>query len=122
LAIYMGFLTNATHGDAERARLYDTVLAHSTLTEMWRPLYQIKQDGSSVDADSVGLSFFSLHRDGTTFVGHTGSQAGFRAFLFFNPLTGAGVIAAINTDSDLPSGDESATVQRIRDRALELIR
>jgi CubicO group peptidase (beta-lactamase class C family) len=122
LALYLAFLTDATHGDAVKAKLYDTVLAHSTLTEMWRPLYQIKQDGSSVDADSVGLSFFSVHRGDATFVGHTGSQAGFRAFLYFNPKTGAGVIAAINTDSELPSGDESATVQRIRDRALELIR
>ena len=122
LALYMAFLTDATHGDAAKGKLYDTVLAHSTLTEMWKPLYTIKQDGSSVDADAVGLSFFSLRRGDTTFVGHTGSQAGFRAFLFFNPLTGAGVIAAINTDSDLPTGDESATVQRIRDRALELIR
>jgi len=63
-----------------------------------------------------------VHRDGVTFVGHTGSQAGFRGFLFLNPATGAGVIAAFNTDSELPSGDESATVTRIRDRALELIR
>ena len=121
-ALYLAFLTDATHGDAATARLYDTVLAHATLTEMWQPLYRIKQDGSSVDADSVGLSFFSLHRGDTTFVGHTGSQAGFRCFLFFNPVTGAGVVAAFNTDSDLPSGDESATVQRIRNRALELIR
>ena len=122
LALYMAFLTDATHGGAAKARLYDTVLAHSTLMEMWRPLYQIKQDGSAVDADSIGLSFFSVHRDGVTFVGHTGSQAGFRAFLYFNPATKAGVIAAFNTDSELPSGDESATVTRIRDRALELIR
>lgn len=122
LAIYLAFLTDATHGDAARARLYDTVLPHATLTEMWQPLYQIKQDGSSVDADAVGLSFFTLHRSGTTFIGHTGSQAGFRAFLFFNPANGTGVVAAFNTDSELPSGDESATVQRIRDRALELLR
>jgi CubicO group peptidase (beta-lactamase class C family) len=122
LALYMAFLTDATQGDAAKARLYGTVLAHSTLMEMWRPLYRIKQDGSAVDADAVGLSFFSVNRDGTTFVGHTGSQAGFRAFMFFNPGTGAGVVAAFNTDSELPSGDESATVQRIRDRALELIR
>lgn len=122
LAIYLAFLTDVTHGDASKARLYETVLAHSTLTEMWKPLYNIKQDGSSVDADAVGLSFFSLRRGDVTFVGHTGSQAGFRAILFFNPQNNAGVIAAINTDSDLPTGDESATVQRIRDRALELIR
>src|SRR5580704_1440569 len=104
LATYLGFLTNATHGDAATQRLYDTVLQHSTLTEMWRPLYKIQQDGSEYDEDSVGLSFFMVMRGQTSFVGHTGSQAGFRAFLFLNPATGAGVVAAFNTDSDLPRG------------------
>lgn len=121
LSLYLAFLTNATHGDAATQRLYDTVLKHTTLTEMWHPLYPIKQDGSSVDEDSVGLSFFIVRRGQTTFVGHTGNQAGFRAFMFLNPASGGGVIAAFNTDSDLPEGDESATVQRIRDQALSLI-
>jgi CubicO group peptidase (beta-lactamase class C family) len=121
LALYVAFLTNASHGDAATQRLYDTVLRHSTLTEMWQPRYAIKQDGSSVDEDSVGLSFFVVRRGRTSFVGHTGSQAGFRAFMFLNPVTGAAVIAAFNTDSELPEGDESATVQRIRDQALHLI-
>jgi CubicO group peptidase (beta-lactamase class C family) len=121
LALYLAFLTNASHGDAATQRLYDTVLKHATLTEMWQPLYPIKQDGSSVGEDAVGLSFFIVQRGPTILVGHTGNQAGFRAFLFLNPATGAGVIAAFNTDSDLPQGDESATVQRIRDQALGLI-
>ena len=44
--------------------------------------------------DSMALSFFVVHRQGATFIGHTGSQAGFRSFLFFNPENSAVVIAA----------------------------
>jgi CubicO group peptidase (beta-lactamase class C family) len=121
LAIYPGFLTNATHCDRATQQLHDTVLPHPTLTEMWRPLYKIQEDGSSVDEDSIWLSFFTVRHGQTTFVGHTGSQAGFRAFLSLNPLTGDGIVAAFNTDDgDLPAGQPSA-FQRIRNAALELI-
>ena len=121
LAAYLAFLTNATHGDPATQQLYDTVLRHSTLTEMWRPLYQTGADGSEIPEDAVGLSFFSVRHRQTVFVGHTGNQAGFRAFLFLNPDTGAGVIAAFNTDSDLPPLARPTPYQQIRDLALELI-
>jgi CubicO group peptidase (beta-lactamase class C family) len=121
LVTYLSFLTDATHGDSATQRLYDTVLRHSTLTEMWKPLYPTGQDGSEVDEDSVGLSFFTVRRGHTTFVGHTGNQAGFRAFMFLNPGTGAAVVAAFNTDSDLTSDEHPSKYQRIRDQALRLI-
>jgi CubicO group peptidase (beta-lactamase class C family) len=121
LAIYLAFLTNATHGDAATQQLYDTVLKHSTLTEMWQPLYKTAEDGSEIPEDAVGLSFFSLRHGQTVFVGHTGNQAGFRAFLFLNPKSGAGVIAAVNTDSDLPPLSRPTPYQQVRDLALELI-
>jgi len=121
LATYVAFLTTATHGDAATQRLYDTVLSHATLEEMWRPLYKTPVDGSSVESDSLGLSFFIVHRGGTRFVGHTGSQAGFRAFLYINPTTGAGVVAAFNTGTDFDQPGHVSAVQRIRDAALELI-
>jgi CubicO group peptidase (beta-lactamase class C family) len=75
LVAYLAFPTNATHGDPATQRLYDTVLRHSTLTEMWRPRYRTGQDGSEVDEDSVGLSFFSVQRGHMTFIGHTGSAS-----------------------------------------------
>ena len=121
LVAYLAFLTGSSHGDPVTQRLYDTVLRHSTLTEMWKPLYPTVQDGSEVDEDSVGLSFFSIRRGQTTFIGHTGNQAGFRAFLFLNPGTGDAVAAAFNTDSDLPSEEHPSKYQRIRDGALQLI-
>jgi CubicO group peptidase (beta-lactamase class C family) len=116
LATYLAYLTNATHGNAETQRLYDTVLKHATLTEMWQPLHPVKAD------ESMGLSFFSVHRGNTTFIGHTGWQAGFTAFLYLNPATGAGIVAAFNTDSDLPVSGQASAFDRIRDQALELLR
>ncbi len=121
LATYVAFLTDATHGDPAARKLYDTVLPHSTLEEMWRPRYDTGgEDGSSVEADSIGMSFFIVRHGGTRFVGHTGSQAGFLAFLYINPATGAGVVAAFNTASDEGEGRTSAFA-RIRDAALTLI-
>jgi CubicO group peptidase (beta-lactamase class C family) len=116
LVTYLAYLTNATHGNPETQRLYDTVLKHSTLTEMWQPLHP------ATDDESMGLSFFSVRRGDKTLIGHTGWQAGFRAFLYLNPSTGTGIVAAFNTDTDLPNGDQSSAFERIRAQALELIR
>ncbi|MEA3173685.1 MAG: hypothetical protein QOF42_1096 [Gammaproteobacteria bacterium] len=67
------------------------------------------------------MSFFCVRRGHATFVGHTGNQAGFRAFMFLNPDTGAAVAAAFNTDSDLPANEHPSKYQQIRDAALQLI-
>lgn len=120
LATYVAFLANATHGDPATQRLYDTVLRHSTLTEMWQPLFETRESGSPA-GEAMGLSFFTVHRGQSTFVGHTGSQAGFLAFLYLNPATGAGIVAAFNTNSELPAGDQRSAFHRIRDKALELL-
>jgi len=47
----------------------------------------------------MGLSFFVLDRGGQRILGHTGSQAGFRSFYYFDPETQAGVIAVFNTSN-----------------------
>jgi CubicO group peptidase (beta-lactamase class C family) len=121
LATYLAFLANATHGDAATQRRYDFVLPRRSLADMWRPLYPTVLDGTDTPADSIGLSFFVLHRARTTFIGHTGSQAGFLAFLYFNPTTGAGVVAAFNTASDLSDESHGPAFRTIRDAALGLI-
>ena len=94
LVLWARFLTGATGGDAERARLDEIVLRRSTLEEMWRPVMP------AGEGQSVGLGFFLLDQDGTRLVGHTGEQAGFRSFLFFNPATRAGVVGVVNTTDD----------------------
>ena len=92
-----------------------SVLLHATLSEMCRALFKINEGGPSVEE---GLCSFSVRPSQTTFVGHTGNQAGFRAPLFLNSGTGAVIIAACNTDSDLPTVARPAAFQRTPDAAL----
>ena len=123
LATYLTFLTDATNGDPARQALYETVLKRSSLEEMWRPLYPTSSasEQSSAWSESIGLSFFVVTRGKTTLIGHTGSQAGFRAFMYLNPASKAAIVVACNTSSDLPPGKEPSGFSRIREAALELI-
>jgi CubicO group peptidase (beta-lactamase class C family) len=121
LATYLAFLTNATHGDAATRKLYDSILPHPTLTEMWRPLHRTNGEEAQPN-ESMGLSFFTARSGGVALVGHTGSQAGFLAFLYLNPVTGDGIVAAFNTDSELPAQQEPDAYHRILDQSLQLIR
>jgi CubicO group peptidase (beta-lactamase class C family) len=105
LASYAAFLTRATRNDTTVARIYDTVLKQSTLREMWQPIVRVPPDEELGDA--VGLSFFLFPSEGTSVVGHTGEQAGFRSFLYVNPQTGTAIIGALNTVNEA-RGDQSA--------------
>ena len=117
LATYAAFLTGAAHDDSTRRR-YDVVLPRATLTSMWRPLHPMSESGAATD--SMALSFFVIHRGPTTIIGHTGSQAGFRSFLFFNPATSATIIAAFNTTNE--AAPARAAYARMYEAALALLR
>ena len=97
LVVYTAFLTNAAGGDAARQRLHDAILSRRSLEEMWTAIVPL--DAAHPKDGSMGLSFFLYERDAERVIGHTGSQAGFRAFLYFNPRTARAVIAAYNTSS-----------------------
>jgi CubicO group peptidase (beta-lactamase class C family) len=123
LVQWLCFLTGTTGGDSALARRYDVVLKRTSLEEMWRARYLATEPvaTTAAAADSMGMSFFILWRRGTRFVGHTGSQAGFRSFFYINPAARAGVVAAFNT-TNLVRGDSSdAGFRAIRDSALALI-
>jgi CubicO group peptidase (beta-lactamase class C family) len=124
LVRYAAFLTGATGGDTATRSVYETVLARTSLEEMWRPRYPTSADTETVSApgETVGLSFVQVPRGGTTFVGHMGFQAGFRAFLYLNPRTGAAVIAAVNTRNDIDPAHSQSSWLVVRDAALDLIR
>jgi CubicO group peptidase (beta-lactamase class C family) len=112
LAVYAGFLTDAR----------STVLRHATLEEMWRPRYSTaNSDEESGYGEQIGLSFFTVLHGGATFVGHMGSQAGFRSFIYVNPRTGDGVIASFNTRNDAHESDSVRGLLVVRDAALDLI-
>lgn len=121
LATYAAFLTGAAHGDSTRRR-YDVVISRETLHEMWHPLHPMTEGiaASAAPPDSMALSFFVVHRGAATILGHTGSQAGFRSFLFFNPANSAVVIAAFNTTNDVSPA--RSAYARMYESALALLR
>ena len=96
LVKYAAFLTNALLPGMTRER-YDVVLSRSSLEEMWKPGKPMSQSYESAPNQWMGLSFFVLDRDGQRILGHTGSQAGFRSFYYFDPRTQVGIVAAFNT-------------------------
>ena len=120
LATYLGFLTNAAGADSVTRSRYDVVLARASLQEMWRPQVASARDGVGMTTQSMGLSFFIVERNGARVIGHTGSQAGFLAFLYFNPATKTGVIAAFNTNNET-RGARSG-FRAANDAALELLK
>jgi CubicO group peptidase (beta-lactamase class C family) len=96
LVKYVAFFTGAVVPGMTRER-YDVVLSRASLNEMWKPALPMSQSYESATNQWMGLSFFVLERDGHHILGHTGSQAGFRSFYYFDPETQAGVIAVFNT-------------------------
>ena len=115
---YVAFLTNAMVPGMSRQR-YDVVLTRSSLDEMWKPGKPMSQGYESSPNEWMGLSFFVLDHGGTRIIGHTGSQAGFRSFYFFNPLTKAGVIAVFNTTNEVAPAN--AAQRRLQEMALGLL-
>jgi CubicO group peptidase (beta-lactamase class C family) len=116
---YTAFLTNAVLPGMTRER-YDVVLKRSSLEEMWRPGMPMAQSYESNPQQWMGLSFFIRDRNGQRILGHTGSQAGFRSFFYFDPANGAAVIAAFNSTN--VTSPASALQRRMVEAALDLLR
>src|SRR6266542_5839395 len=90
------------------------ILSRASLEEMWRPVVAVNT--SAERPESMGLSFFldprTVSSHSITFIGHTGSQAGFRAFFAFNPLTGTAIIAAFNTSHEAGHNEAETNAAR----------
>jgi len=94
------------------------ILSRATLAEMWRPVVAVST--SAERPESMGLSFFldprALSSESIMFIGHTGSQAGFRSFFEFNATNGHAIIAAFNTSHESGHNEaENKAAQRSRD-------
>lgn len=107
---WLAFLTGAPSNE--------TLLKRSSLNEMFVPVMPTTAS-TAERPESIGLTFFILPRNGVTFVGHTGSQNGFTAFMFFNPRTRSAIIAAFNTDNELA---RPGAFKELYEASLELLR
>lgn len=119
LVKYVAFLTNAVLPGMPRER-YAVVLSRTSLAEMWKPGLSMSQSYESAPNQWMGLSFFVLDRSGQRILGHTGSQAGFRSFYYFDPETQAGVIAVFNTTNF--AAPASALQRQTSEAALALLK
>ncbi len=119
VALYIAFLTNAAPPNGSRAN-YDVVLSRASLAEMWTPVVPMSEGYESFPDQSMGLSFFIRGSGAQRLIGHTGFQAGFRSFFYFNPLTSAAVIAVFNTTNEAAPVD--AVFNRLHAAAQALIR
>ena len=117
LATWIGFLSAATRADPARRARFETVLRHTTLEEMWRPVVPVGAGGS----ESVGLGFFLMKQGNVTLVGHTGEQAGYRSFFYFNPATRAGVIGAVTTTNEARPEDSERVFRAALQSAAHLL-
>lgn len=117
-AAYVGFLTRSTTGDTGVEDLYHGVLRHATLEEMWEP--RLPVSSPTTGPDHIGLGFFVAGERPPRIVGHTGSQGGFTSFLYFNPDTKRGIVAAFNTTNAIPS-EGPKSYGRILKQALEVL-
>jgi CubicO group peptidase (beta-lactamase class C family) len=130
LVRYAAFLTDAAdvevsargepalQGPQATRQRYETVLPHRTLERMWRPRYATDSGSKAW----MGLSFFSLVEDGVRIVGHTGYQAGFRSFIYWNPTSKGAVIAAFNTDNAAEPERSDSGFVRLAGTARALLR
>ncbi len=89
---------------------YETILPRKTLERMWRPVLPANDD-PPMD-QHVGMGFFQIDHAASSgggkrrYVGHTGDQKAFTAFIYIDPETGAGAIFASNTlDTEIPPTD-----------------
>jgi CubicO group peptidase (beta-lactamase class C family) len=119
LVKYVAFLTNAVVPGMTRER-YDVVLERASLEEMWKPGMPMSQGYESAPNEWMGLSFFVVDRGGQRILGHTGSQAGFRSFYYFDPVTQTGVVAVFNTTNS--AAPASKLQRQVVDAALALLK
>jgi CubicO group peptidase (beta-lactamase class C family) len=120
LATYLAYLTNSPAGKLPKEK-YDVILERSSLEEMWKPVVSTAS-GYGAENDFMGLSFFGVNRDGVTYMGHTGSQAGFRAFMYFDPTKHTAILVAFNTTKQRSTRGARDAQKAMMDAAFALLK
>lgn len=115
MATYLAFLTGA--GSAEERAVYEGVLRRSSLEEMWQEEVPVSEEGRL--RESMGLCFFLEDYGGARYVGHTGSQKAFQAFIYIDPVARAGALAAFNSTGVSRDGPPRPATREILNRLRE---
>jgi CubicO group peptidase (beta-lactamase class C family) len=121
MARYLAFLTG--EGDEEDRAIHETVLKRSSLEEMW--VEEVPVQDSDGLREAMGLCFFLEEYAGVRYIGHTGSQKAFFSFIYIDPETKTGAIAAFNSngvEGETPARPETRTIlNRLRAAMFEAI-
>lgn len=120
LITYAAFLTGAA-ADPETRLRFDAVLDRGSLAEMWEPRVEVTEATGTGHDEAMGLSFFLIRDGDRSVIGHTGSQAGFHAFLYFQPEIRTAVIAAFNTANRAPPAEADAAFQEMMDAVYSVV-
>ncbi|MBA2626974.1 MAG: beta-lactamase family protein [Gemmatimonadales bacterium] len=117
MARYVAFLAGAP----DAAGVHEGVLKRGSLEEMWKPLLPV--GGGNTEGDSVTAGLFSLDAGGRRYLGKTGSQAGFRSFIYFDPVRHTAAAGVTNTSGTGPakSGPEADAQWLLLDIRNELL-
>jgi CubicO group peptidase (beta-lactamase class C family) len=68
---------------------------------MWAPA--VRTGAELPELAAAGLGFFSSEHEGRRVVGHTGDQAGYRSYVYFDPVARSGIVLVFNTtNEDVP--------------------
>jgi CubicO group peptidase (beta-lactamase class C family) len=100
MARYLDFMIGAAPPD-----LSEQILPRPKLERLWRPRFRADYD-ASVD-ERMASHFFTIDCRGgdgrnRRFVGHTGSQHGYRAFVYWHLPSRAWTIMAVNSTASPP--------------------
>jgi len=89
---------------------------------MWQPGQPMSQGYQAAPDQWMGLSFM-IHGTGEHRVlGHTGHQANFGSFFFFNPRTKLAIITAYNTTNDDEMVQKAGMEAKVQRAAIDLLR
>lgn len=78
-------------------------LPRDTLERMWQPVAEVARETDLVESMGYGYFVIDFDADGAgtapsqRYIGHTGTQMGFRSFIYVDPDNGAAALIALNT-------------------------
>ena len=115
LALYLAFLTDA--GTPDQRDMYRQVLGRASLEEMWKEVVPVEETATL--RESMGLCFFLEDFRGVRYVGHTGSQKSFQAFVYIDPVARTGAMAAFNSTGAGPEATARPATRTILNQLRE---